>query len=168
MMARHAFNKANVQKLLHKAIRRVHRLQQKTAGDAMDYLVRFGYHAKNESGPDGAGGGAGWSFYYAANWNYGLGSPNTSVITPYRPDNAEAAAYASELAEAESRKVPESDGEAMFVTNSVHYGRWLNDGGENEGTFVGMSQPNRFLELCEEHIRRTVRENLKVVKDEVK
>ena len=167
-MARYAFNKANIRKLLNKAQQRVRRLQQKTAGNAMDYLVNFGYHAKNESGPNGAGGGAGWSFYYAANWNYGVDSPNTSVITPYRPDNAEAAAYAADLADAQAQKPPEPGGKTMFVTNSVGYGRWLNDGGENEGTFVGMSQPNRFLELCEEHIRRTVRENLKIVKDEVK
>ena len=171
-MARYAFNKANVRKLLNKAQRRVIRLQQKSAKNAMDYLVYFGYHVHWKSGP-WLSKGAGWTWFYAANWNYGLGTPDSSVISPYRPVNdpiekhysAEWNKKANEI-----KKLPETDGRStLFVTNSVYYGRWLNDGGFLYNTYWEQNdQPNRFLELCAEYLRRNAAAALKEAKDEVK
>lgn len=137
--------------------RRALAVKQETAGEAFRYLVNFGYHSFLMSGPNGKNG-PGWSYYYAANWNCSLNTVDKSVITPEREPNEEEGAYQAELGAKQSGEGTDAIAEAKFedviyVTNSVYYGRWLNDGGSEFRTHNTESHPNRFLELCESHLQ---------------
>ena len=45
-------------------------------------------------------------------------------------------------------------GQSIYVTNSVYYGKWLNDGGYLDPTYTKSSHPNRFIEQCLDHIEQ--------------
>jgi hypothetical protein len=169
-MAVYKLNSAGIKALADKLRRRIVAVRNMTAEEAYAYWVKFGYHAKIESGPF-CKNGPGWSFYYAANWNKAVGAPDESVISPERNEDMPIASYKSSL----ERKItapPLKDADNIrhnvFVTNSVWYGRWLNDGGTAVGTFIRRSQPNRFIELCEEHLQNHSGDIIKKVITEVR
>jgi hypothetical protein len=152
-------NAAGRKAVMEKLKRRVNAVKQETAFECSEYLLNFGYHAKLESGPDSKNG-PGWSFYYAASWNQGLNKVNRSIISPGRkPFDEKGGVFFSVL---ESKKgdrfiINEAAVEdTIFVTNSVYYGKWLNDGGELPWTFLVYSHPNRFLELCYAHLKSNI------------
>lgn len=155
---------------MNKLKRRVNAVKQETAFECSEYLLNFGYHAKLESGPNGTNG-PGWSYYYAASWNQGLNEVNRSVIAPGRkPFDEQQGAFLSDL---EAKKgdrfiINEASLEdTIFVTNSVYYGKWLNDGGYLTWTATGSAHPNHFLELCHAHLKSNINIIVKNVKKEI-
>lgn len=149
---------------------RVTGVLQLVATEAADYLLNFGYHAFLNSGPNG-GEGPGWSWYYAANWNVAIGSPDNSVITPERDPFAEdEKAYEVDLYEKldELKEKPFKDAkidDVLYVTNSVYYGKWLNDGGTEFLTHLNEAKPNRFIELCEAYLKDKMNDFIKEIKE---
>lgn len=164
-------DKNGIAKIKQLCERRVIAVRQEFALEAMKYLTHFGYHATQDCGP---GKLSGYSFYYAANWNASISVINESVITPERdPFDEKYAAFQSQL-ESKQNGLMESvirqrqDIETrIFVTNSVSYGRWLNDGGVSFLTHVTESQPNRFLELCHDHLTAVTNSIVLKVKREI-
>lgn len=139
------------------------------ATEAFDYLLHFGYHATTGGGPDRRYG-PGWSAYYAVNWNCGIGTPNLSVLLPERDVfNEKATAYLADLYEKDGTVNGAFDnatfGKQLFVTNSVYYGQWLNEGGVEFLTHNTESLPNRFIELCNAHLLGKVDELIKEIKE---
>ena len=152
-------DKSGIAKIRELCEKRVAAVKQQCAIQAMDYLLNFGYHSTLPSGP---GTEAGYSYYYAANWNASVSVINTSVLTPERdPFDEQPGAYQAELAAKQSdlmiSVISETDVEkSVFVTNSVYYGKWLNDGGTEFLTHNTESYPNRFVELCTAHVTASV------------
>lgn len=148
---------------------RTRALLQTVASEAADYLLNFGYHAFLESGP---GKAPGWSYYYAANWNCSVGSVDRSIITPERdPFDEDEKAYEGDL----YSKIDDLKGngfkdakfeDTLYVTNSVYYGKWLNEGGTEFLTHQNESKPNRFIELCEGYLKDKMSEFVRAVKEE--
>jgi hypothetical protein len=153
-------DKSGVVKIRKLCEDRVNAVKEQCAISAMEYLLNFGYHAVAVSGP---GRSPGYSYYYAANWNASVSVIDTSVITPERdPFDEQKGEYVMELTAKQSdlmiSVIQQSDIEkSVFVTNSVYYGKWLNDGGSAEFlTYNNDSAPNRFIELCTAHITTSV------------
>ena len=163
-------NKHGIALIEEKCRSRVRELQQLIAAEAADYLLNFGYHAFLNSGP-GSGNGPGWSWYYAANWNCSVGTVDRSVITPERdPFNEEEKSYEGDLYEKieDSRGNPFREakfGDVLYVTNSVYYGKWLNEGGTEFLTHLNESHPNRFIELCEAYLKDKMSELVRTIKE---
>lgn len=162
-------DQAGLKQLRHMMEQRVLLVQMELAREAMYFLLNFGYHAlqHNHPGPFKKNESEqGWTEYYAANWNIGIGTPDQSVLSPERevvepPDQADK--YTGELFTFKQNGYYDGvistvkKGQSIFVTNSVYYGQWLNDGGFLEPTYVGRvlhreSVPNRFIELCRDHL----------------
>lgn len=162
-------NKKGISQIEAMCRKRVLLLQEKLAEAAMDYLLHFGYHSFLGSGPN-AKNGPGWSAYYAANWNCSVGSIDRSVITPERdPFNEKAEAYLGDLYEKEEMSEGFFDkakfGEQLFVTNSVYYGKWLNDGGVEFLSHNTDSNPNRFVELCNAYLNDKLKDLIREIKE---
>lgn len=166
-----ALGKKAIGHIEKKCRERVTAMLEEIAKEAAAYLLNFGYHAFLRSGPD-SGDGPGWSWYYAANWNVAVGSPDRSVITPERdPFDEEEKAYELELYEkldALNGRIFEDTkfGDTLFVTNSVYYGKWLNEGGTEFLAHLNEAKPNRFIELCEAHLRNEIPRLIRMVKGE--
>lgn len=170
-MATYELSKQGIKALMNKLKRRANAVKQEAAFECSEYLLNFGYHAKFESGPNGTNG-PGWSFYYAASWNQGLNDVNRSVISEGRKPFGDEA-QGTFLNELQSKKgdrfvINEAALEdTIYVTNSVYYGKWLNDGGEIEWTVLGKSHPNHFLELCYAHLKSNINIIINNVKKEI-
>lgn len=145
---------AGLKKLRHMMEQRVLLVQMELAREAMYFLLNFGYHK------DGGGKfmspeeNQGWTEYYAANWNVGIGNPDLSVIQPLRgsvPGTLEKDDYIGELSSKkesgnyEGKINTVAKGQSIWVTNAVWYGERLNDGDYDV-------TPNRFIELCRDHL----------------
>ncbi len=170
-MAVYRLDRKGIDAVARKLRRRLVAVRNSTAEAAWRYFVNFGYHAYLESGPDGKNS-PGWSFYYAANWNKSVGAPNTSVISGKRStEDKEFGEYAAELS-AKKAAPPLKDAanisDNIYVTNSVHYGKWLNDGGVSDLTFTKKSHPNRFIELCKSYLENNSSAIVKNVIEQVK
>lgn len=156
-MATFHLNAAGRKAVIDKLKYRVNAVKKETAKTAWDYLVNFGYHSFRLGGPNARS--VGWSDYYAANWNQGLESPNITVITPERAYDEEEGAFSDvawDKAEDYSIINEAMPSDTIFVTNSVWYGKWLNDGGFDTRTFTKESHPNRFMELCHSHLHKNI------------
>jgi hypothetical protein len=57
--------------------------------------------------------------------------------------------------------------DTIYVTNSVYYGKWLNDGGYLWWTHNKYSVPNHFLELCYAHLKSNINIIVNNVKKEI-
>ena len=158
-MGKFKLDKAGVGKIRSLLRGQVAKVEKKLAAEAYYFFVNFGYHSVYPSGPFmSPESEQGWSEYYAANWNIGVGTPDFSVIQPPRKINEEADKYIGELIEVKDddryiRVINNANfDDSIYVTNSVYYGKWLNDGGFLAPTFTKYSHPNRFIELCIDHI----------------
>ena len=164
-------NKKGIELIKKRCETRVAGLLQIMAWEAARYLLDFGYHAFLGSGPNSTNG-PGWSYYYAANWNCSVGSIDRSVIMPERdPFDEKSGAYAGDLGTKQDdlRRNPFTDakvGDVLYVTNSVYYGKWLNEGGTEFLTHQNDSKPNRFMELCEAYLRDKMSDFIRYVKEE--
>lgn len=169
-MAIYKLNKAGRNAITEKIKRRINAVKQETAARCYQYLLDFGYHAVLDSGPGGKNG-PGWSGYYAANWNLGINTPDISVVTPERNFfDEEKGAFLPVLYNkmGDFSVVNKSQfDDTVFVTNSVYYGKWLNDGGFEFLTSVHESHPNRFMELCQAYLEKNISVIIKAVKDQV-
>ena len=140
--------------------------QRELAASAFDYFVNFEYHARLSPKP--MAGPGGWSLFYVANWNAAIGNPDTSIIVPYRRKDEEPDAYAGNLKDEEYARGKLAElqaGQKCYVTNSVNYGPWLNNGGFLDGTFAQTSRPNRFMELGKAYTMMMVKPVAKYAKD---
>ncbi len=157
-MATIKLNKKGIQRIERLCRRRVTALQHEFAYQANRYLLNFGYHSFLDSGPN-ANNGPGWSYYYAANWNVSVNGIDGSVIAPERdPFDEPAGSFSGDLMEKQMdygiSVISKAEfGETIYVTNSVYYGKWLNEGGTEFLTHNNVSRPNRFIELCEAFLR---------------
>lgn len=157
-MATIKLNKKGIQRIERLCRRRVTALQHEFAYQANRYLLNFGYHSFLDSGPN-ANNGPGWSYYYAANWNVSVNGIDGSVIAPERdPFDEPAGSFSGDLMEKQMdygiSVISKAEfGEIIYVTNSVYYGKWLNEGGTEFLTHNNVSRPNRFIELCEAFLR---------------
>lgn len=139
--------------------KRILSVKKETALSAFDFLLNFGYHAVLKPMPYDID--KGWTWYYAANWNIGVGSIDMSVIDPMRPiDHEYPEEYRPEWSDKKNNNgmLSKIDLEkAVYVTNSVYYGPWLNNGNiPSNSTFWRKSKPNRFIEHCESNLRRSI------------
>lgn len=157
-MATVKLNKNGIRRIEKLCRRRVTALQHEFAYQANRYLLNFGYHSFLGSGPN-ANNGPGWSYYYAANWNVSVNGIDGSVIAPERdPFDEPAGSFSGDLMEKQMdygiSVISKAEfGETIYVTNSVYYGKWLNEGGTEFLTHNNVSRPNRFIELCEAFLR---------------
>lgn len=175
IMAVIRLNKKNIAKIRRMMEKRISLVKKLMAYQAARYLVEFEYHAKWTPQPWGQNI-HGWTDYYAASWNIGIGSENLSFILPPRQwqgkgEPAGAFTYAwNRTANADygwNTINSAKPGETVFVTNPVYYGSWLNNGGFLHETFLRQSRPNRFIELCRDFIDGRLDNIIKTAKEEV-
>lgn len=163
-------NKTGIAAIEKKCRRRAQSLMQVIAESAAGYLMNFGYHSLMLSGPDSRS--PGWSAYYAANWNCSVGSVDRTVIIPARdPFDEEKNAFVGDLYEKIDRLNGRpfrgaKFGDSLYVTNSVYYGKWLNDGGVGFLTHNNESHPNRFIELCTAYLKDETQQMIRMVREE--
>jgi hypothetical protein len=154
---RYELNKGGIEKLKAMMEKRFCTLKKEASVTAFEFLINFGYHAVFNPQPYDID--KGWTWYYAANWNVGVGSIDRSVIVPKRPvDHKYPEEYRAEWSDNKNKTKDFSAldiGKTIYVTNSVYYGKWLNDGGfQLRDTFWIVSKPNRFIEQCESHLSK--------------
>lgn len=156
-MAIYKLNSSSIRKIQQKLENRANAVKVGAAKHAEWFLLNFGYHAKLESGPFGVNW-FGWSGYYALNWNVSKNQPDFSITIPLRNSlNEKRQRFTSELS-AKQNNVDQyfkdiAIDDSIYVLNSVYYGKWLNNGGLLMNTVVMTSHPNRFMELCEAHVK---------------
>lgn len=121
------------------------------------------YYESGNVGP--ADMGDGWSLFYAINWRIGIGTPDLTVGPGRRAFDEKRNRFAQympvsfSLATSSLQEFSRAGKLGrIHLTNSVWYGDWLNRGGyELEGTFLKVSAPNRFIERCDDYLRRRSR-----------
>lgn len=170
-MAKFKLDKNGIKAVTDKMRRRANAVKQEFAFECSEYLLNFGYHVDGGSPNDTSPGFTG---YYAANWNQGINVVNRDIIggglggddVPFgdsasvsgrSPFDDTAGRFFSVLSQKKGDRYIINEAQitdTIFVTNSVYYGKWLNDGGTLGWTFAGRSQPNRFLELCFAHLNK--------------
>ena len=160
-MGRFKLDKVGVGKIRAMLEHQVAQTQKKLAGEAYYFFTNFGYHSVHPSGPFMfPEEEQGWTEYYAANWNIGIEAPDISVIQPPREIDDYKDRFIDELiaVKTNDRYIgvinTAKTGQTIFVTNSVYYGKWLNDGGRRYDTYTIDSHPNRFIEQCIDHIEQ--------------
>lgn len=169
-MAKYTLDKNGIKALTDKLRRRANAVKQEFAFECSEYLLNFGYHIDG-GGPNDTS--PGFTGYYAANWNQSLNVVNRDIIggasgdddIPFgdtatsgrRNFDDVAGRFLSVLSQKKGEMYVINEAhlnDTVFVTNSVAYGKWLNEGGTLDWTFAGKSQPNRFLELCFAHLNK--------------
>ena len=150
-MGKFKLDKSGVEKIRKMLEGQVAEVEKRLACKAYEYFMNFAY---KRDGGGVADGGGGWTLYYLANWNVCINGIDTSVSPAERYSDA---TYFSnvkpEKAEIVTSKV--TCGDTITVTNSVGYGEILNSGGDFPDN-GGSSKPNRFIELCQGHIKDNV------------
>lgn len=163
-MGRIKFNKTGITKIQSLFQYQVLQMQKRCAELSYTYLTQFGYHVERAKEFESKYGG-GYSFYYVANWNVGVGCADTSVISPERHVDNDIYGRFSDIIAAKGKDYVQTVtdgilfGSSITVTNSVYYGKWLNYGGYLKETFAKNSTPNYFIEQCYEFVK----DNVKVV-----
>lgn len=165
-MGKFKLDKNGIKKIQTMLKNQTAKVEKQLAVAAYDYFLNFAYHVKG-AGPKNGGGG--YSLYYLANWNCCLNAIDNSVISPPRPvRDATAGQYGNSIARKKAAVATQSAvcGDSISVTNSVYYGPWLNNGGTLDETHQVESEPNRFIELCVDHVENSVEKIVKQVKKE--
>ena len=173
-MGKFRLDDRGIEKIRYLLEHQVMQTEKKLAESAFYFFVNFGYHSVTVNvGPfKTSETEQGWSEYYAANWNVGIDGPNFTVIQPERQIDEEGDKYIQDLLKVKNTNgyinaIDSANmGQSIFVTNSVYYGKWLNDGGFLEPTYTKESQPNHFLELCDDYVRNNVKKIITVVAKE--
>ena len=172
-MGKFKLDKRGVEKIRAMLQHQVAQVEKKLAGEAFYFFTEFGYHSVNPSGPFMSPEyKQGWSEYYAANWNIGIDSPDISVIYPPREIDEQPDKYIDDLIAVKTNNHylsvinTANFGQSIYVTNSVYYGKWLNDGGYLDPTYTKSSHPNRFIEQCLDHIEQNADRIVKQVAKE--
>ena len=149
-MGKFKLDKSGVKKIRKMLEGQVAEVEKRLACKAYDYFMNFAY---KRDGGGVADGGGGWTLYYLANWNVSINGIDTSVYPAERFSNATYFNFVKpEKAQVITEKV--LCGDTITVTNSVGYGEILNSGGDFPDG--GSSKPNRFIELCQGHIKDNV------------
>lgn len=149
-MGKVKLDKSGVEKIRKMLEGQVAETEKRLACSAYNYFMNFAYKK------DGGGvvdGGGGWTLFYLANWNVCVNGIDTSISPSERFQDA---TYLSFVRPEKAEVVTENIvcGDTITVTNSVGYGQVLNSGGSfPDGS---SSQPNRFIELCQGHIKDNV------------
>ena len=165
-MGNFKLDKRGVGKIRSMLKHQVAQVQKKLAREAYDYFLDFGYHK------DGGGvewGGGGWSLYYLSNWNVGINQIDITVTPPVRIPSQHN--YRGNVDYEKAKWITDEAefGDTITVTNSVRYGRVLNDGGffDEVGEFDHeFCIPNHFIEQCLDHIEQNAENIVKQVAKE--
>lgn len=149
-MGRFKFDQSGIRKIERMLKHQITAVQKKTAIKAYGYFSNFTYKATT-GGKSGEPGG--WTWNYVANWNVSVDNADTSVSTfPDRDSVADQIGYFADQIDPQKAVTVTQNlefGKSVFVTNSVDYGRALNDGGVYQNHDF---TPNRFLEGCLGHL----------------
>ena len=145
-------------KMLRKQVANVNR---ELARETYDFFTNFAY---KRSGGGVVEGGGGYTLYYLANWRVGINGYDTTVSPEYRlteTPQGEKITYPVDRERAIRETAYVLCDDVISVTNSVDYGKTLNDGGrfQYDYEYNGKKyneeeecQPNRFVEKCEAYI----------------
>ena len=149
-MGKFKLDKSGVEKIRQMLEGQVAEVEKRLACTAYDYFMNFAY---KRDGGGVADGGGGWTLYYLANWNVSINRIDTTVSPSERFQDA---TYFSFVRPEKAEIITENVvcGDTITITNSVGYGQILNSGGDFP--HGGSSQPNRFIELCQGHIKDNV------------
>lgn len=158
------FNKGGIRKIEKMLKHQITAVQKKTAIKAYGYFINFTYKATT-GGTSGAPGG--WTWNYVANWNVSVGSAKNQINTfPDRDSVSDQVGYFADQIDPEKAiSVTKRVGfeRSIFVTNSVEYGKVLNDGGVYQNHDFA---PNRFLEGCLAHLAGNMKNIIHEVQQE--
>lgn len=142
-------NKRNCKRIGKMLEAQMDNAQKRFANEAYFYLTHFKYSLSG--GLDYQSEGGGWSLYFVSNWNVSIGKIDKSVHPAVRV--AIPGLYRKNIKYGKAEETftlrKNNINDTLYVTNSVYYGKILNNGGSFPN---GECYPNRFIELCQAHL----------------
>ena len=150
-MGKFKLDKSGVEKIRQMLEGQVAEVEKRLACTAYDYFMNFAYKIDGGGVQDGGGG---WTLYYLSNWNVCINGIDFSVFPAERDAKK---GYRENINREKAKTVTEGVvcGDTITVTNSVWYGADLNNGGLYRSDDRN-TKPNRFIELCQGHIKDNV------------
>lgn len=159
------FNSAWIRDVERYLKAQVVRVQRQLAANALNYFRNFRYHAWHNGGYS-----KGYSYWYATHWRVWHDSPGVDGTANGRSHyNETKFHYGSDFPRPITGDAPLDDvaaGKAVFghktyITNSVGYGPWLNNGGWFGGTYWNdimrmPAVPLHFVEKNFDGIKNTI------------
>lgn len=142
-------NKRNCKRIGKMLEAQMDNAQKRFANEAYFFFTHFDYSL--EGGNQNQSQGEGYTLYFVSNWNVSIGKVDESVHPKDRILKEELYRKNINYGKADEKFTLRKNNvkDILYVTNSVYYGKTLNNGGYFENSIC---VPNRFIERCQAHL----------------